>query len=170
MRRAWGDWLAGSGEDAQSPFAGAFVDLHRARAMAPQHLEVRAAWGQFLVAVGDDEPRQGRTGENQWREAVETFEALRQDPAAGPGLQYWAGRAWHGVARLFPDAAGRDRSLERAHERLAEAVRLDGANAVYRLALGRVLRDLGRAAEAMGEFREALRLDPSFKEAQEAVK
>lgn len=171
VRHAWGDWQFRTGRDSQERLSGAFVDLQKAHAMAPNTLEVRTVWGRFVITNAEIEQAAGGAALARWQEAVEVLEKLRSDPAAGPLVHLEAGRAWHGVAGVL-EAGSKHRAnaLSRARDRIAQALRLDGADPAIRLAHGRVLRDLDRPAEALAEFRLALKLDPSSKEAAEAIR
>jgi type IV pilus assembly protein PilF len=59
-----------------------------------------------------------------------------------------------------------DRQVSSGFSSLKEAVQLDPDNAVFRNALGVVLLDLRKPAEAETEFRKAVELDPGYAEAQ----
>jgi tetratricopeptide (TPR) repeat protein len=61
------------------------------------------------------------------------------------------------------------RDLDGAVAALREASRLQPQSAEYPVRLGRILLGTGRRAEALEQFREALRREPDFSPAQEGI-
>lgn len=127
--------------------AEAAVELRAALKTRPRFVEARNNLGLALAAL--DQPG----------DAIGEFrEAVRLDPTFAP--------AWNNLGIVLAGVG----QIEAAVQAFTESVRYQPESAQAHYNLGVALRDAGRPAEARIHFESALRIDPGFQAARDAIK
>ncbi|MBI3271113.1 MAG: protein kinase [Planctomycetes bacterium] len=162
VRLNWGGYRMGCGGDPTALYGKAEDDFEQALRLNAASAETWYARGAMRMNWGTYRKRKSENPEKQYAWAEEDLgKAVELNPQAA---QAWLTRgALRSLQSLVEGDAGRDPGPRRAAalEDLSRAVRLNGRSAEAHWRRGALLYQLGRWQEAIADFEEATRLNPS---------
>lgn len=140
---------------------------------APQDLDIRCNFADFLEAVGNFPEAAGQWQqvqqlrpdyylgyfqEGRMRERMGELDSARADFQEAVALRPVMDPAWFELSNI----AASEGNLELALRDVQSASRLQPHRAIYYACMGKLLSRMNRHGDAVGQYRQALRVDPGY--------